>query len=437
MKFEPDSSYTKYQKKIAKLKALRDGVDALRNKTYLPQMAREENDSYSVRASQTILTNYTDKTATAAKGMIFRKPLSYDGLKLNDSDVDSEGQTLNRFAQDVAESGLWYGHSVIMVDAPSKEGVRTEADRKAAGLQPYFSLVERDSIISREYTYINGKAVLTEIVIAEEGDKIRRLFIGGGEMWVEMEDSGEYMLEKQWSNTLPYIPIATFYTRRTGVLESKPMFDNIADLNIRHLNLDSKMWMMTEHMVPQLVIYGQTVEMEEGRGNTQAVNTSFNFSDKESGGVEWLVYQGKEIEIIERQMGNIEQQIALMGLSMLSSKTESREMTASEKNIDTAQETADLASIAQNLEDALNEAYAIWCEMAGLTPGDETIGVNREFMSDLLSAEEMRELREQYAAGLMSKEYFWDCMERGGRFKSLDRDKMKAELEAEPPFVGE
>lgn len=436
MQFKPDDTYLKYQAVIAKMKALRDGVTALRNKTYLPIREREEPTSYDNRSKQTILTNYTEKTVNASKGMLFRKPLAYGDLKLNDTNVDTEGQSLNRFAQDVAESGLWFGHSCIMVDAPSREGVTTLADEKAAGLEPYFVMVERDDIISFDYTYINGKAVLTEIIIKEKpedpkNERYRVLNIGGGAIY---EGKGEeFTVINEWTNTLSYIPITTFYTRKKAPLESKPMFENIADLNIRHFNLDSKKWMMTEYMVPQLKIWGRTVEDDETGGNTQAVNSAWEFQDKESGDVEWLTYNGKEIEIIEKQMTSEEQRMATIGLSMLSSKDSSKEQTATERSIDSAQENSDMASIAQNLEDALSIAYEMWCDMAGTQKGDETISVNREFISELLSPEEMKELREEYSAGLLDKETFWQLMESGGRFKGVDIKLLKARVEAQGP----
>jgi hypothetical protein len=439
MQFQPNETYIKWADTIEKLSAIKAGPTALRNRTYLPQMEREENDSYAKRSRHTILTNFTEKTVSAASGMVFRKPLSYENLKLDDNDVDGEGQTLNRFANDVLTSGLWFGHSCIIVDAPKRDGIRTLADERAAGLQPFFVLAERKNIIDWEYEYVNGKAILQRIVIEEkpEGEakrQVRVMYIGGGEIWRQFGDEGELVIDDEWTNDLGYIPIATFYTRREAPLESKPMFDNVADLNIRHFNLDSKIWMMTEYMVPMLKMWGQTNEQEEtGGGQTMAVNRALQWGDKESGDAEWMVYEGKEIETIERLMASAEQRMALMGLSMLSSKDESKELTATEKTIDSAQETSDLASIASNLQGTLNEAYQMWCDMAGLSAGEEEISVNTEFVAELLSVEEMRELREQYNSGLLDKETFWMLMERGGRFKGVDLDMLKARVEAEEP----
>jgi hypothetical protein len=402
-------------------------------------MEREEDSSYNKRSSNTILTNFTEKTVSAASGMVFRKPLSYENLKLNDEDVDGEGQTLNRFAQDVLASGLWFGHSCIIVDAPKRDGIRTLADEKAAGVQPFFVLAERKNIIDWEYQYANGKAVLQRIVIEERPEdgakrQVRVMYIGGGEIWRQLDGAEELTLADEWSNDLGYIPVSMFYTRRIAPLESKPMFDNVADLNLRHFNLDSKIWMMTEYMVPMLKMWGLTTEQEEtGGGQTMAVNRALQWGDKESGDAEWMVYEGKEIETIERLMASAEQRMALMGLSMLSSKDEAKELTATEKRIDSAQETADLASIASNLQGTLNEAYRMWCDMAGLKSGEEEISVNTEFVAELLSVEEMRELREQYASGLLDKETFWDLMERGGRFKGVNIELLKARVEAEGP----
>lgn len=446
MKFQPDANYTKHEKEIAKLDALRSGAEAVKTKAYLPQLEREEGDSYKTRQEQTILTNYTEKTVNAAKGLIFRKPLAHENTKLDVKNVDSEGQTLNRFGQDVLESGLWHGHACIMVDAPSAENITTLEEERQAGLLPYFSIVERKNILSFKTKFINGKVTLIEIVIKEitqvDGEDVnqyRVLKIGSGEIWREIK--GETVLVTIWESKLDYIPITTFYTRRRGILLSKPMFTGIADLNIRHLQEDSMSWRIKAYAGnPILKIWGMLdSEKESGEGEevTMSVNSAFRFSHKEEGDAQWLVYEGKELALFERSMANIEQKIAMLGLSMLSSKDESKELTATEKNIDSEQENADLLTIAQNLEDALNEAERIYCDMAGETKSeDDNISVNRDFVKELLTPAEVKELREQYTSGLLDKASFWQLMNEGGWFKNIDLEKLKANVtDGNPEFA--
>lgn len=435
MKFTPDANYNNFEKEIAKLEALRNGVDSLRKEDYLPKLEREDEDSYKTRKKQTILTNYTEKTVNAAKGLLFRKPLTHENTRLDVKNVDSEGQTLNRFAQDLAESGLWYGHACIMVDAPSAENISTLQEERDAGLQPYFTLVERKNILSSKTQFINGKVTLIEIVIREstqiEGTDVvqyRVLKIGSGEIWQEIK--GEAVLVKMWESGLSYIPVTTFYTRRIGTMLSKPIYSGIADLNIRHFQEDSMSWRIKAYAGnPILKIWGQTDGQKEGEGITMSVNSAMVFASKEEGDAQWLVYKGEELGLFERSMANIEQKIAMLGLSMLSSKNETKQLTAKEKTIDNTQENADLSSIAQNLEDALNAAERIHCDMAGKDKKEEsTIGVNREFVKELLVPAEVTELRNQYSSGLLDKESFWTLMNNGGWFKNLDMEALKANV---------
>jgi len=440
MKFNPDANYKAFKEEIAKLDALRSGAKAVRTKEFLPQLEREESNSYETRKKQTILTNYTEKTVNAVKGLIFRKPLTFENLKLDDKNIDSEGQTLNRFAQDVAESGFWNGHACIMVDAPSADNITTLEEERQAGIKPYFTLVERKNVISSKTKYINGKVTLVEVVIKEESgiedvEQYRVLKIGSGEIWHVKE--GNEILMKIWDSGLKYIPLTTFYTRRKAEMVSKPMFTGIADLNIRHLQEDSMSWRIKAYAGnPILKIWGQTDQMKKDEGVTISVNSAMTFSSKEEGDAEWLVYKGEELGLFERSMANIEQKIAMLGLSMLSSKEATKELTATEKSIDSAQEQADLSSIAQNLEDTLNEADKMWCDMAGETHIEDSIGVNREFVKELLTPAEVTELRKQYASGLLDKATFWQLMEQGGWFKNVDIKALKANVvDGEPDFA--
>lgn len=434
--FKPNETYLKYVKRLDKMSALRDGVEQLRNRTYLPQLEKEDDPSYDNRVNAVVLTNFTQRTISATLGVMFRKPLKLDkSFKTKGDSITPEGESIQYFIKTFTESALWFGHAFLLVDAPniqSDDVIRTRADELREGIQPYFTLIERPQLLDFEFKRVRGKNILTKAVIEEvvAGDSFyRELYIGGGKLY---DEGGEQLSE--WSNNLDYIPLFPFYTRKTGFYESVPMFENIADLTIRHFQYDSMLWRIHAYAGnPVLKIYGSLINEDDDEGIKMAVNSAFTFINKEEGDAQWLVYEGKEAQLFERSMNDIESRIAMLGMSLLSVKKSSKEMTATEKSIDSYQEQGDILSIAQNLEDVVNKALEAWLTMAGeKIPKDvKFVELNKDFVRYQIDSQELMQLQSMYASRLLSKDAIWTILEKGGMLDGIDLDIMRSQIEAD------
>jgi len=416
----------------------------------LDQLPAEEKKSYDARLKNSVFMNLSQKTIEAASAFVFKKPVSCkDGIKMDKDNVDAMGSTLSDFAKDVFESGLWFGHSFILVDAPKRpDGVRTLLDERELGIKPYFVLINRDEVINWKYRYVNGKVqvyrvVLKEIVNEDDGDfgtkqveQYRVLEIGGG--YLMRKDAGKetfYIVEgSEWGNSLSYIPLIPFYAKKTGVYESQPPFKSIYDLNWRLYNYDSWQWRNFAYAGnPILKIWGQTEDEKDGAQQVMAVNRAFRFSSKEDGDAGWLEFGGKNIEKLAEEIEKIKRDISTMGVSMLTSKHDKTTQTATERAIDAAQEEGSVASMAVSLEHALNAAYQVYLDMvSGGEASGEEIAVNREFITQLLESQDVQQLVALHINGVISKDKLIDELVRGDYLKEYDKDEDALKIDDEP-----
>ena len=444
-----DAYYQKMEPAFRKMTAFREGVSKMLDEGYLVKAERETDHSYNLRKKMAALFNATAKTVNSAVGMIFRQPVTTANLskKFNIEDVDNYDSSLNEFARNVCESSIWYGISYIMVDAPTfdEDGNPVNGDDS----MPYFVMVEPFDVISRRYSRINGQTVLSQVVIREkvieyEGDfgekevtQYRVLRIGGGfVMREESKDKYAIVEGSQWHNDLDYIPFVPVYSRRTGYMEGKPTYEDLADLNIIHFNTHSQMYKSLYIAgVPVPVFRGKPASAVQNQ-NGEVIISADNaivFTDPESD-FHYEEFSGSSISKMQEELDKIETRMAIMGLSILTKRDGGSGTTATEAAIIATKENSDLMSIANSLEWSLKKAYEYWCDMAGIKPEkDVTIEVNKNFVKEMLDVGQANLIIGLYEKGLISIDELWTHLEKGGILNLTDREKMADELDIQPP----
>lgn len=396
----------------------------------LGRWERESKEGYESRQKNATLFNQTQKTIKTANGMMFRKDISLSDdinkafLEAIDN-IDGADTSLNEFAKDAENTGLWDGLSLIVVDIPRYDGeVTSLAQQRALGLTPYFTKYEFGQVLNRRVE--DGK--LTQITLQEnvtqytgqfkeESVKQERvLFIGGGKVY------RDDVLQYEWTNTLKYIPIVPVYSNRVGFFDATPRYLDLAELNLKHFNFQSqldKTLFIASNPIP--LVWGKA----EKSGITVGVDQAMSWEHKEDGGFEWHEFKGTSVDKLQEEIKNIEARMLAIGISLLTDK----EQTAKEAIITSVGETSDLASMSSSLERALNTAYAYWCDLMGVTATGK-ITVNKDFTGAQLSPAEAKVYLDMYNAGTITLNQFWDEMEMREYIKEFDRDEVKAELEA-------
>ena len=123
----PNAAYQRMAQFWDLITDLKEGTYKIRSahRKYLPQEARETDDSYDVRLSRSTVVPYLQRIEKMLSGMLVRKPVRLDDVsdvvREQLFDVDLEGNDLNVWLYNTARLAISFGHVGVLVDAP-KEG---------------------------------------------------------------------------------------------------------------------------------------------------------------------------------------------------------------------------------------------------------------------------------------------------------------------------
>ena len=388
-----------------------------RAEEYLPQEPREDDTAWQSRIDRSVLSPYTSRLIETAAGAILRKPIHIEGddywLEFV-KDVDGIGSSINEYARRALVSAITYGHSAILVDYPAATGAMTLAEERAQGRRPYFVHVDAPQIWGwRKETGTNR---LTQVRIhdyelrplnefGEEQVEVMRVIYPGryeeyvlGQETVELDGYGGYSLEQ--------IPLVPIYTNRRGVLQSLPPLLDIANLNIAHYQRQSDL-IHALHIaaMPTLVLEGWSQDSSEA---TIGVNYALGM---EPGHKAYYVQSdATSFDAQMKELENLEMQMSTLGITKLFGQKYVAE-SAESKRIDQAQSNSVLSLVSQELESALNQAFAFAAEYVGIEPPE--IHIDRDFDYYRLIGQDVAVLTQLNQLGKISDSMLLEILRRG------------------------
>ena len=389
------------------------------HETYLPQEPREDDEAYETRIERSVLSPYTSRLIETAAGAILRKPIHIEGddywLELSDN-IDGLGSNINEYARRALVSSLTYGHSAILIDYPAASGALNLAEERALGRRPYFIHIDAPQIWGwRQATTMPGSP-LTQVRIheyttrplndfgEEQIEQMRVIYPGRydlytlGQDMVEFSETGDYSLDE--------IPVVPIYSNRRGMLRSLPPLLDIANLNLTHYQRQADL-IHALHIaaMPTLVLEGwddttgaatmgvnYAIAMQPGNKAyyVQADATSFNA-------------QMEELKSLEGQMSSL-------GVTKLFGQKFVAE-SAEAKRIDQAQSNSVLSIISQELESALNQAFAFASRYVNIAP--PTVRIDRDFDYYRLIGQDVSVLAQLNETGKISDTMLLEILRRG------------------------
>jgi hypothetical protein len=362
--------------------------------TYLPREPAEKPEAYSRRLKRSVFFNAYSRTRDALVGMVFKNDPKLgdqgddqvsDEIKNDLENIDLAGSHFDVFAKELF-TDAFEGHVFILVDMqPALPAGSTRADERATGRRPYWVKYKAKHALNWRTEIVNGETILSQITFEEitnesKGDygeesvcRYRVFRLNSGIVtWAlyrkqKTEGSPEETFTEEGSgevNGLDRIPVAVVYGNREGLLQSSPPLLDLAYLNIAHWQEYSDYRnILHVAQVPILVRKGATPDqqaVEVGVGSTVDVPNE--------GDLKWCEHTGKAIESGRTELQDLEQRMALMGLSMLSQKSDSN-VTATEIRANNLQESSDLATMARSLQDALELALEFHAQYLNLGSG--------------------------------------------------------------------
>lgn len=431
------------------------GTAAMRRagETYLPKMPAESLESYRARLANSYLFNATGKTVDDMTGRVFAKPIALQNdvpaeLVKFAEDIDLCGRNLNVFARDAFEAALQDGISFIFIDmqrAPVREDgqIPTLADEQRAGLRPYWISITIDRLLGFKAEMIDGVERLTQLRFMEcvyETDdefhekEVEQVRVIESDNWRTYrranDDQGEWELHEQGPMSLGKIACVPIYADRAGFMLGKPPLAKLAELNLAHWQSSSDQRnILHVARVPILFGAGFNEESVIEVGASRMVRASDSAAK-----LSYIEHSGQAISAGREELKDLEMQMQAMGLQMLVSQLGQK--TATGEIRDNVRESSPLASMADALSDAIEQAFAFTAEWIG--KGKDTGGsveINKDFGAPAFG--DARTLIDAASADMLSKQTLWSEFKRRGILAdSFDPDVERDRLDEQAPADG-
>jgi len=439
--------------------ALMGGTKAMQlaGKLYLPKWPKEDDDAYKERLSLSTLLPAFSETVQNMKGRVFAEHIALgddvpESIKAYVQNFDRQGNNLQVWAQQLFTVGLSHGLCHVLADYPKTKDeqgnsvVRTAADEKAAGVRPYAVMIHPQQVIGWLTEEKGGECSLSQFWYAEAfeeraGDfgvtvipQIRVLIPGGWKVYRKTEDANgkkEWTKVDEGTNTLSVIPLATFYTKRTGFMTATPPLLELAHLNKKHWQSQSDQDnILHVARVPMLMISGiddEAFELKVGTSSATKLPTG--------GDMKWVEHTGTAIEAGRKSLEDLEDQMRIAGAKLLQKEKQSTK-TATQAEEEAAQEMSPLQTMAGQLEDTLDQVLQYFALWKGEKEGGH-VKVNGNFDVDFAPETTLPLLLNMATQGRLSDEtLFNEYKRRGVVSDDIEWEVEKQKIADQGPALG-
>jgi hypothetical protein len=437
---------------------LMKGTSAMRRAgaTLLPKWPKEEDRDYAVRLKQSTLLPAYSETVKNNTGRVFAEPIVLgedvpDSLRPYAENFDLQGNNLQVWAQTFFSTALAYGLCHVLIDYPKTVGadgaptVRTKAQEIAAGVRPYAIMIRPQQVLGWRSTTNNGQHVLTqfrymEMVEEDDGEfgtklieQIRVLAPGGWATYRKAKngDRESWVQNDKGTNSQPVIPLTTYYTNRTGYMTATPPLLELAHLNVKHWQSQSDQDnILHVARVPMLAIIGiDDDEWELKVGTASATKLP------REGDMKWVEHTGKSIEAGRTSLSDLEDQMRIAGGKLVQKDVQATK-TATQAEEEAAQEMSPLQTMAEQLEDALDQALQFCAAYVGQEEGGH-VQVNGNFDVDFAPETTLPLLLNMAAQGRLSDQtLFAEYQRRGVVSTDLKWEEEKQKIQDQGPALG-
>lgn len=470
----PLPEYTELQERLALPNTLMGGTAAMRKAgdKYLPQEPAESTKAWEFRRDRTTLFNAFKRTIEKLKGEVFSKDVTLGddvSQQIKDwcEDIDLQGLNISRFSQGVFKGALKDKVSYILVDYPAGEiaprrldGRLTQEDINRAGRRPWWVLLTSDRVIGPpQYQSVNGKQIMVQVRFTEnqtvpDGDygvkEVKRIrvmkaasFDSAGnpltdelgnplpasyEVWEEQDEGGktEWIMIESGPITLGFIPLIPV------IFGDEPPVEDLAYLNLAHWQLDSDYRQTLYQMVPMWfakgIVDAQGKAMGEDGNQVITGAGRFIHTTNTEGDLKGIALSSDPAKAMEAELKNIEDRMALFGLTLMLPK--GGQVTATQSASDKSENDSALRGWAMILKDCLEVALSYTAQWAKLEAKVLSVTVNTDFR--VFSGVELQYLTQAMIAGKIPMGlWLKEAQRRGAVGDDVDETEVMAMLENE------
>ena len=401
----PNAAYQRMANFWGLIEDLKEGTYKIRSehRKYLPQLEREVDDSYDRRLSRSNVVPFMQRIEKMLAGMLVRKPVRLDGVsdlvREQLFDVSLEGDDLNVWLYTTARTVISYGHCGVLVDAP-KDGDK---------VRPYWVTYEPKNILGWRTEVIDGVRQLTQLRLMEHvvepdgkyGEKIVKQIrvLEPGRFEIHRKDKkGEYKLHDEGEMSIKdKIPFSVAYSNRVGYYESRSPLYDIAELNLKHYQIQSDLDNILHiSSVPLLAVFGYPNSDEITTGPSEALSLP------PESRMEYISPSSDSYESQFRRREDLKDQINTLSLAAVLGQKLVGE-SAEAKRIDRSQNDSTMMVVAQQMQDLIDNCLKFHSEYLN-EPNAGSSFVNRDFVTARVEPQEIQSLLALFTAGTISQE---------------------------------
>lgn len=401
--------------------------------TFLPRLSGQTDAEYHSYKQRALYFNATARTINGLTGMLFMKPPAIVAPSAMEDiilDVTMSGLSLHQFAEMVAEEIITIGRCGVLVDYPPIVNAVTLAQAQAQGARPYATMYDAESIINWKTGRINNVEHLTLVVLEEENEipidefeskcepqwRVLDLFEGAYRQRLFRKDKrGEFIIIDELypqinGALLTKIPFEFFGVRDNTPCVDKPPLLDLIDVNLSHYRTTADY----EHGLhftglPTPVVTGyysddQSAQLKIGSG------TAWLLPDPQSKAF-YLEFTGQGLGELREALRAKETMMAVLGARILAPEKRAAE-AAQTASIHRSSENSVLSSIAQSLSIGLTNVMVILRDWSGIA-GDVSVELNRDFIPNSMSAQDVDSLVKSWQSGAISHETLFENLVSG------------------------
>jgi hypothetical protein len=477
-----------------------EGSEAIKRgrELYLPRPNIEDTSKeallrYRTYLARAVFYNFTRRTMYGLIGQVFNRAPQVElpaELDYMPDDVTGSGVTLEQLAKKATGFTLGFGRCGLLADYPDTDGAVTLADVQMLKVRPSVTVYAPDVIRNWRTVTIGAKTMLSLVVLSEQfqksddgfevkhGRQFRVLRLvdlqtamliaaqaAGGqgaelqdvaipaamfadlntvtvyvvELWREQE-TGSFIIHKTYipkdstGKPFDHIPFTFIGSENNDSNPDYPPMFDLADLNTGHYrnsaDYEESVFVLGQ---PTLSISGLTEEWYKNVLKEKVLMGS-------RGGLPLNV--GAKAELLQvapntmarEAMQDKERQAVALGAKLVESKDVAR--TAFEADLEKQSENSVLATIAQNVSDAIEWALKECCLYVGVDGSKIEFDLNTEFDLQKLTPEERRQTIQEWQAGALAWEEMRGSLRRAG-IASLPDDEAKQLIADELAALGE
>ncbi|MDH3595875.1 MAG: DUF4055 domain-containing protein [Rhodospirillales bacterium] len=413
------------------------GGDAVKARAtaYLPRPEGQDAAAYGAYKARARWVDVPERTRRGLLGAVFRREPVVAGparLLAGLDGLATKGLPFRVFVQQVAGEVLALGRTGILVDMPG--------DRPAGAL-PLWAGYAAERIEDWDRERIDGRFVTARVKLAEPGTtaseaetQYRELLLVDGLYEVRIWRTGgardgkwrvaEVHRPTRNGRRLDVIPFVFLGVDDLDPDVEKPPLLGLVDETIGHYQLSAdyrQSLFLTAQPTPWLTGFAE--EEMPSRIGSGALWASSNPEAR----VGMLEFQGAGIEAIRQAMLDSEARMVLLGARFFERQKRAAE-TAEATRLRFSADGATLTTIAQTLGDGLAKALRWTAEWAGLDSSAVSLALNKDFLPEALSADDLRARLQLWQSGAIA---FDDLVAELKRGEVVDADRSAAEIQAE------